>query len=703
MILPSYTGAMNRPSHSAQRQQGRTAPQPPTAIQTMAAQGLAHHQRGQLAEAEALYRKILALDPNHADTLHLLGVLAHQVGRNGVAVEMIGRAIEINKRPAAYHSNLGTALQALDRLDEAAESYQRALDRDPQLAQARMNLGVVRQAQGDLVAAEACFRRALALCPDLAEAHVNLGCILQAQGKLEQAAASHERALELRPEFLEARFNLGNTRQAQGRLDEAVAHYERAIALQPQKAEVYGNLGNALQAQHRLDEAVASYQRALELKPNYAEACYNLGNARQAQSKLEEAVACFQSALELKPDLPQAHYNLGNTLHTLDRLDEAAASFTRALGLDPRYAHAHYNLGCVLREQGCLAESLSCIAKALEVKPDYPQAQFGLALTQLQAGDFDHGWSNYESRWRSTDHDTPWRPYPQPLWDGKKLEQGRLLLWGEQGIGDEIQFAGLLPDALRTGNRIVLDCDARLKPLLARSFPKIEVVRGLTPATSEELDLAAHLPVGSLPALFRSTEAAFATGLSPYLLADPAQTEGFRAQYSAGRPLVGLAWSTKNQKSGRKRSISLDLLAPLFALGGARWVSLQYGAFDELEEQTATAHAPLLIDRGVDQFADIDRFAAQIAAMDLVVTIDNSTAHLAGALGRPVFLLLPHAADWRWMQSRSESPWYPTLRLFRQPTPGDWASVVQNVRAALAERLYLGSSHPALTETPCSR
>jgi len=667
----------------------------------MAAQGLAHHQRGQLAEAEALYRKILALDPNHADTLHLLGVLAHQVGRNGVAVEMIGRAIEINKRPAAFHCNLGTALQALNRLDEAAESYIRALDRDPQLAQARMNLGVVRQAQGEMVEAEACFRRALALCPDLAEIHVNLGCILQAQGKLEQAAASHERALELRPEFLEARFNLGNTRQAQGRLDEAVAHYERAIALQPQKAEVFGNMGNALQAQHRLDEAVASYQRALELKPNYAEACYNLGNARQAQSKLYEAVACFKRALELKPDLPQAHYNLGNTLHTLDRLDEAAASFARALSFDPRYAHAHYNLGCVLRDQGRLDESLACIAKALEVHPDYPQAHFGLALTQLQAGDFAGGWSNYESRWRSGDHDTPWRPYPQPLWNGEKLEQGRLLLWGEQGIGDEIQFAGLLPDVLRAGNRIVLDCDARLKPLLARSFPEIEVVSDLSPTACEEL--AAHLPTGSLPVLFRKSEAAFATGLSPYLLADPAQMEGFRAQYSAGQPLVGLAWRTKNQKSGFKRSIGLDSLAPLFALGGARWVSLQYGAFEALEEQAAAAHAPLVIDRSVDQFADIDRFAAQIAAMDLVITIDNSTAHLAGALGRPVFLLLPHAADWRWMQGRSDSPWYPTLRLFRQPSPGDWASVVEEVRAALAERLYLGFSSPARTELLCSR
>ena len=271
------------------------------------------------------------------------------------------------------------------------------------------------------------------------------------------------------------------------------------------------------------------------------------------------------------------------------------------------------------------------------------------------------------------------RTYPQPLWTGEKLASGRLLIWGEQGIGDEIMFAGLIPDAIRTGNHCRLDCDPRLQPLFARSFPNLDVVSGAIPKP----DIAAHLPSGSLPRLFRPTTAAFAATTSSYLTADPVARKRFRACYADGRRLLGLAWHTKNRKTGRDRSIDLSLFAPLFARPDIRWVSLQYGDHDVLGNQTAAAHAPLLIDRSVDQLANIDSFAAQIAAMDMVITIDNSTAHLAGALGVPAWVLLPFARDWRWLQAREDSLWYPTMRLFRQPKPGDWQSVLQRVQSAL--------------------
>ena len=687
---------------------------PPVDLQGLCVNALLLHQHGQRAEAERTYRQVLELDPHHADSLHLLGVMAHQICRNDIAVELIRKAIAADKRPAAFHSNLGTAYQALGKLEEAAACYERALSINPELAEAQMNLGAVLEAQGKRELAEARFRRALELRPELAEAHVNLGNILQAQGKLEEAAASHHRAMAIKPEFAEAHFNHANALQAQGKLEEAVAGYERALTLKPGMAEAHGNLGNALLAQKKPEEAEACYARALELKPDYAEAWYNLGNTRQSQEKLVEAAACYQRAIQLKPQLPEAHYNLGNTLHVLDRLIEAASSFERALALRPEYAEAHYNLGCVFEDLGRLDEALSSMARALEIKPDYPQAQFGQALTQLRSGEFSTGWRNYESRWQSPDHDTPWRAYPQPLWTGEKLDSGRLLLWGEQGIGDEIQFAGLIPDAIRSGSRITLDCDARLKTLFARSFPEIEVVSGCGPDQALKLGalslrlascanvkvkddepharsaaappqvVAAHLPAGSLPGLFRATEAAFAATTSPYLKADPVERERFRADYSDGRKLIGLAWHTRNQKSGRKRSIALENFATLFAFPGIRWISLQYGDFDDLEQQAATANAPLLIDRSVDQFANLDRFAAQVAAMDQIITIDNSTAHLAGALGIPVWLLLPFAADWRWLEARTDSPWYPTLRLFRQPKLGDWEPVMENVRSTLA-------------------
>jgi hypothetical protein len=277
------------------------------------------------------------------------------------------------------------------------------------------------------------------------------------------------------------------------------------------------------------------------------------------------------------------------------------------------------------------------------------------------------------------------RTYPQTAWDGEKLESGRLLIWGEQGIGDEIVFAGLMPDVIGTGNRCVLDCDARLKPLFARSFPGVEIVSGYTPDARPDLEIAAHLPSGSLPRLFRATTEAFSATTSPYLMADPVEREPLRSSYYDGCKLVGLAWYTSNKTAGRSRSIDFALLAPLFAHTGIRWVSLQYGDHDALEQETASTD--IVVDRTVDQFASIDRFAAQIAAMDLVITIDNSTAHLAGALGIPTWVLLPFAPDWRWQLNRDDTPWYPSMRLFRQTTAGDWQAVVRSVDRALDQHV----------------
>ena len=685
---------MNRSLQLVPKRQGQNAALP-VDLNGLCANALRFHQQGQLAEAERLYRQVLELDPHHADSLHLLGVLAHQVGRNDVAVELISKAIARDRRPAAFHTNLGTALQALGRLDEAKASYQRALGINPNLAEARMNLGVILEARGRREEAEASFRLALRSNPNLAEAHVNLGNIRQAQGKLEEAAASHARAIACKPEFAEAHFNYGNAMQALGRLEEAVASYRRALELKPDAAVYHSNLGNTLLAMGRFEEAEACYLQALALKPDYAEASYNLGNLRNAQNRLEEALECYRRAIELKPQLPEAHYNLGNTLHTMDRLVEAEASFGRAIELRPHYAEAHYNLGCIFEELGLMPEALAAMGRALEIKPDYPQARFAQALVELRCGDFSSGWRDYEHRWQSPDHDTPRRVYPQPQWTGEKLESGRLLLWGEQGIGDEIQFAGLFPDALGTGCRITLDCDPRLQPLFARSFPEIEVVSGSKPAEAPADLFSAHLPIGSLPGLFRKSDAAFAATVSPYLKADAVEREIFRSRYADGRRLAGLAWQTKNQKTGRKRSIALNEFAPLFALGGTRWISLQYGDFDALEQQAAAANAPLVIDRQVDQFASIDRFAAQVAALDMIITIDNSTAHIAAALGLPVWLLLPFTADWRWMRGRRESPWYPTLRIFRQPRLNDWQSVLAEVEDALKS---LPARPPGLTK-----
>jgi tetratricopeptide (TPR) repeat protein len=547
---------------------------------------------------------------------------------------------------------LDTALEHHRRgkLKEAEQIYQQILAVHPNHPDCLNLLGTIAYQVGNLEVAADLIGRAIGFYPKGTDYYVNLGNVLQAQGKLGQAETLYRHALQIKPHLMEAHVNLANVLMAQGRLDESVACFESALDLNCENAETHNNLGNALQTQGKLEGAVHHYELAAYLRPDYAEAYYNMGNARRAQQELDLAISCYQHALEIRPGYPEAHYNMGNTL----------------------------------REQGKVDEALAQFAIALSLRSDYAQAGFGESLAQLLQGRFDVGWRNYERRWQSIDHDTPKRSYQEPAWAGNRLESGSLLIWGEQGVGDEIMFAGLIPDVLRTNNRCVLDCDARLRPLFARSFPSLTVVSGCHPGTHPELEIASHLPSGSLPGLFRRTDLDFGAPTRAYLVADQANRDSLHTRYGDGRPLVGLAWHTNNRKTGRFRSIGLPLLAPLFTDPELRWISLQYGDSGQLEDQAASAGLSILVDRDVDQLSDMDLFAAQIAAMDLVITVDNSTAHLAGALGVPVWVLLPFAPDWRWLLQREDCPWYPTMRLFRQTKPGDWLSVVEKVKQALA-------------------
>ncbi len=449
-------------------------------------------------------------------------------------------------------------------------------------------------------------------------------------------------------------------------------------------------IGFALQ-QHRagrFSEAERIYRQILAIDANHADSLHLLGMIEFQAGNHAAAVRMIRRAIAIDKTQAAYHANLGTVLQSQGGLDEAATCYERALALQPNSPEIHTNLGNIFHAQDKVDEAIACHERALALKPDVAEAHYNLGLARLLKGDFASGWPHLEWRWQTKDHDTPMRAYPQPLWTGEKLESGRVLIWGEQGVGDEIMFAGLIPDAIRTGNRFMLDCDPRLKPLFARSFPGVHVVSGYSLGNDSEhhpeVDIAAHLPSGTLRALFRASTTAFAATTSPYLIGDAVAREQFRGRYSDGRPLVGLAWHTRNQKTGRERSIELPLLTPLFERTDIQWVSLQYGDHDALENQATAAGASIRIDRTVDQLADIDIFAAQIAALDLVITIDNSTAHLAGALGIPVWVLLPFARDWRWLQVREDSPWYPTMRLFRQPQRGDWQSVIQKVRSALS-------------------
>ena len=516
-------------------------------------------------------------------------------------------------------------------------------------------------------------------------------------GRLDEARQLCLQALALDVRHVGALHLLGRTEFQAGRPEVGEKMLRRALAADETNADVLANLGLILQSRGRLDEAAQCYLQTLKIKPEQIEARNNLGCIYRKLDRMEEAVACFRKVLELEPDHLQAIDNLGAVLMHMGALDEAMRCCQRALKLDPGNMQVHSHMAIVLQYQGRYEDSLAYLDKVYAEIPEPENVQrqtaaqvevkWNRAMMQLATGHFAEGWKSYEWRWWTEFWDTPHRRYAQPLWQGERLE-GRLLLWPEQGVGDEVQFVGLLPEVLRTGNRILLECAPRLVPLFARSFPEVEVVA--QPAVTAATEFAAHLPVGSLPGLFRSSEEDFRQSLRGYLRADPAAVEALRARYDNGRRRVGLAWYTGNKSSGAKRSIALARFQPFFAQPDLHWISLQYGDFDALEKQAAEAGAPLTIDRAVDQMADLDLFAAQIAALDLVITIDNSTAHMAAALGRPVWLLLPLDCDCRWLRRRSDCPWYPTMRIFRQSKPGDWNPVLDAVNQELAQWIRKG-------------
>ncbi len=602
-------------------------------------------QQGRLAEAERLYRAVLGRDRNHFATLYGLAIVRSRRGDLEEAVRLMRRALNQNPRLAGAHNDLGNMLEALGRYEEAVERYQRAL----------------------------------ALEPGLAAAHTNLGHALQALGRPAEAVAHHERALALKPDLADAHNNLGVTLQALGRPQDAVAHFERAVAIEPGFAEAYNNLGNALRALDRHEAAIPHYEKATALRPGYAEAHYNLGNALQALGRFEAAVAPYERALAARPGYPDALNNLGNALQTLDRLDEAVGRFEAALAARPDYAEALNNLGNALQALNRHEAAIACHERARALQPERGTAQWNEALAHLAIGDFAAGWRHYEARWSADGTGQRRREFAQPQWQGEALDGKTILLHAEQGLGDTLQFARYVPMVAARGGRVVLEVQRPLVPLLA-GLPGVAAILAQGEALPP-FDL--HSPLLSLPLAFGTTLETIPAQI-PYLAAAAERTARWQPVIGArARPRIGVAWAgNPANRFDRRRTMPLKHLVPLFQTPGASFFALQKDLRPgDAEILQGLAGVTVLGDRLAD-FADT---AAAACELDLVITICTSVAHLAGGLGRPMWVMLPFSADFRWFRDRPDSLWYPTARLFRQSSIGDWDGVVARVCRALEE------------------
>lgn len=575
------------------------------------------------------------------------------------------------------------ALSRHGRPDEAIALYRQILESRPDFSEAHNNLGNALGRVGLTQEAVSSYREAIRHRPHYPEAQNNLGIALARQGKVNEAATHFEEALRQRPEYPEAHNNLGNASRTLGRLDQAVACYRKALAQRPAYPEAQNNLGNALAEQGKLEEAVACYQEALRLKPSYAEAHNNLGNTLSRSGQTAEAVEYYRRALRLNPDYAEAYNNLGNALTEEGGLAEAVACYREALRLKPDYAEAQNNLGITLGKQRKYGESGDCFREALRLNPEYADAHLNRALSWLQSGQFEQGWVEYEWRWRARNAARP--DFAQPAWNGEPLHGKPILLYVEQGLGDTFQFIRYAPLVKRRGGFVILECQPQLAPLLSRCQGIDRLVAKGSPAP----EFQSHCALLSLPAALRTTLTTIPSEV-PYLFADPSLINRWRRRLAGlDGYQIGINWQGNPQYKGdRHRSIRLEHFAALAELPGVRLISLQKGlGSEQLEEcrdrfEVTELNEP--IDESAGAFMDT---AAILMNLDLFITSDTAVAHLAGGLGVPTWLALSWTADWRWLDRRADSPWYPTLRLFRQGEPGDWNSVFRQMADELRPTL----------------
>jgi tetratricopeptide (TPR) repeat protein len=635
------------------------------------------HQSGQLRAAETLYRGVLAVRPDQFDALHLLGVLKQQTGEPAEALKLIGKALASNDRSAVAHSNCGIVLAALARNEEALASYQAALALKPDYVDALYNRGNALYALGRAPEALASFERALALKPDHADVLLNRAQILHHLERAPEALDSIERALALKPDHAAAFALHGRLLTALKRDAEALASFERALALKPDDADTLVARGNLHYAMKSFAAALADCERALLLRPDAAPLHSNRGNALRELGQQQEALESFDRALALDPDYADASSNRGNALLELNRPAEALADYDRAVALKPDFTYALVNRGIALHYLKRFEEALQSFERAIALSPDLAEAHWNKSLLLLELGDFARGLPEYEWRWRRDGEMEP-RDFAQPLWRGENLAGKIVLLHAEQGFGDSIQFLRYVPMVAAKGGKMVLEIPDSLMPLIGHADGVLAMVK--PGAALPPFDL--HCPLLSLPLAFGTTLATIPAEV-PYLHVPAERAMKWRcALPAAGRPRVGLVWSGKpSHKNDHNRSIAMHRLTPLLSVSGVDFVSLQreYRTAD----LAALAALPnlLRLDAALADFADA---AAVVEALDLVITVDTAVAHLAGALGKPVWLLLSSIQDWRWLQRRGDSPWYPTARLFRQPEIGDWDSVIARVARELA-------------------
>jgi tetratricopeptide (TPR) repeat protein len=611
--------------------------------ETLIKQAISLHQQGRLVEAEAAYKTILDVDPNEFDALHMLGIINAQRDSIEEAEKLLRWALAVDSKVPPCLQNYGNILCKLERFAEAIENYNSAIQLAPNHAPLYSDRGHALFALKRVNEALSDYDKALALKPDLADVWLARGSVLSGLKRNDEALHALNKTLALKPDVAEARLIRGNILFDLKRPTEALADFDKALALRPDMASGWLGRGNVFYTLNRNDDALAAYDKALTLNRDFAEVWLGRGHVLFNLRRYDEALTAYDKVLTLKHDLPEAWFGRGNVFFDLNRDDEALQSF----------------------------------GKAIDLRPENAEALLNKSLVKLSLGDFEEGWALYEWRWKSKFFTSPVRRFSQKLWLGDSDIAGKtILVHSEQGFGDIIQFYRYLAELKKLDCKIIFEAAAPLVPLFAAQENNFQIITWGAPHPHFDV----HCPILSLPRAFKTTLQTIPTSI-PYLVSPPGKLYDWRSKLgSKDKPRVGLAWSG-NPRYGKdtRRSIPLELFLPKMSTG-IEWHSLQK---DVREDDRSSLKSSLAI---IDHAACLNDFsdtAALIAELDLVISVDTVVAHLAGALGKPVWILLPFHPDFRWLRGRTDSPWYPTARLFRQTHNDDWGGVIDQVMREL--------------------
>lgn len=565
------------------------------------------------------------------------------------------------------------------RLDEARRGYAAVLEAEPEHADARHLSGLIAYQEGKFEEALALIDGAIARQPDVAMYHANRGRVLKAAGENAAAAAAVRRALSLQPGDPSLLSDLAGALVDGGDADVAMLFARRAIERAPDLAPAHHNFGLAAAMLGQPYSARPAFERAVELDPAFAPALFELGRIHQEKNAPDQAETYYRSALAADPLMLEAHVNLGNILRARMDLEDAIGHFRQALEIDGTQAAVHGNLGVALQDAGDPEAALLAYDCALELAPGDAEVERNRAQALLQLGRLEEGWPVFERRWRTRRFAAIRRDWPCPQWNGERGEDLTVLVHAEQGFGDTIQFSRYLPLLAERVGRVLVECPPPVAALISRCQGVDDIVAAGSPLPGFDR----HIPMMSLPGAFR-TDLGSIPAQIPYLKVSPELAAAWSERLGPRDGLrVGLVWKgSRRHQWNTWRSPGLAAFDALLKAPGVNWISLQK------DDETADLQARGLTDAFLalgGQVRDFSDTAAALMHLDLIISPDTAVAHLAGAMGRPVWLILPHVAEWRWLTDREDSPWYPTMRLFRQNVRGDWRGPVSMMLVALRE------------------